>query len=816
MFRKGILLIGLFISVFTHLAGQFGYIEGQVIDETGRPVEFVNIGVKEFPQTGTSSGINGVFFLKIPYKNKVTLQFSYIGFRRVNQKAELLENDTVSIEIVITQSSESLPTVVVKAENRNKPSTFTLKPVDIEQIPLPSGNFESILKTIGLGVNTSGGELSSQYSVRGGNFDENLVYVNGFEIYRPLLPRSGQQEGLSFINPDLVSIVEFSSGGFQAKYGDKMSSVLDVTYKKPEEFHASVMLSLLGYSGHIEGTDKKGFTYLFGIRQKSNQYLLNSLNTKGDYKPSFTDIQGMMTVKMGLNWQLEVLGNYSRNKFVFIPEERVTSIGTIDNVKELEVFFEGQEVDAFNSAMGGIAAIYAADSNRLRMKFMASAFRTRETETFDIIGDYFLYQVENNLGDDDFGERLFSLGYGTNHNFARNYLDATIINGAYKGFYYTNNHFLEWGAKYQYEKINDRLNEWARTDSALYSLPYDVNTVWVQEVLKTTLQLESNRYTAYLQDTWVLSEDTLRDINLTGGVRVHYWDVNRELLVSPRVQLSIKPAWERNFIFKAAIGLYHQAPFYRELRNREGELNMDLKAQKSAHFVLGGDYVFKAWGRDFRLITEIYYKQMWDLVPYDIEDVKIRYYGENVAKGYAAGIDVRINGQFVKDAESYITLSYLKTQEDILNDFYIDEEGVRQEIGYLARPTDQRINVGILFQDYFPKNKNFRMHLNLLFGTGMPFSPPESVRYRNYFRIPPYRRVDIGFSALLHDSKKERQPKGFIRHFQSIWISLEVFNLLDIQNTISHIWIKDNNNTYYAFDNHLTSRRLNLRVSAKF
>ncbi len=796
---------------------QSSWISGRIIDQEGEGVAFVNVGIREIDAAGGASDEDGNFLIRVPYRQIVTLQISYIGYKPVARRIELRPNDTLAVEVLITRMPNELPTIIVKADNdRTKSSTFTLDPATVEEIPLPSGNFESLLKTIGLGVATTGGELSSQYSVRGGNFDENLIYVNDFEIYRPQLIRSGQQEGLSFINSDLVDNIEFSSGGFEARYGDKLSSVLDVTYKRPDSLHASFEASLLGANAHVEGASAdKRFTFLTGVRYRTQQYLLNSLATTGQYTPISADFQSLLRYKLSPSWELEWIANANDTRYFFVPVSRVTSIGTIDNVKQLEVFFEGQEVNSFRTLMSGISATYAADSNRLRLKFMASAYRSDETETFDVIGDYFLYQVESDLGSNEFSERLFSLGYGTYQDYARNYLTAQVANVGHRGYYFGDKHLLEWGARYQYETIDDRLNEWQRIDSALYTLPYDADQVLLQEVLKTRINLTSGRMTGYLQDTWIIRDDSVSSINLTAGVRAQYWTVNQEWLVSPRAQLSYRPNWNRDFIWRVATGLYQQAPFYRELRNFGGQINREVLAQKSWHMVVGADYVFDAWGgREFRLMSEAYFKWMWDLVPYEIEDVKIRYFGDNLARGYATGIDFRLNGEFVRDAESWVTLSIMQTQEDIEGDSYIDENGVTQEIGFLARPTDQRVNLGILFQDYLPNNDNFKVHLNLLFGSSLPFSPPRAERFRNAFRMPPYRRVDIGFSANIYD-RGVNPRNGFITSFKSIWASLEVFNLLGIENTISHIWIKDNTNTFYAFENYLTNRRLNFRIIVK-
>ncbi len=805
------------LTAYTAFSQQMGWISGQVSNSRGKAIPYVNLGLVENPVYGTSTDEQGHFMLAIPADRDFTLFFSFVGFEAFYQTIKVNAGDTLRYIVTLKKQATKLPEVTVQSEkDRNQISVFTLDPKKVESIPLPSGNFESILKTIGLGVSSAGGELSSQYSVRGGNFDENLIYVNDFEIYRPQLIRSGQQEGLSFINPELVHSLSFSSGGFEAKYGDKMSSVLDVKYKRPDSLAIAAEVSLLGASLNLQNRSRDyRWMYLLGLRQKSNQYLLNSLNTKGAYKPSFTDAQALVIFRASPALEFQAIGNVAYNTYQFVPESRISSIGTVDNVKQLEVFFEGQELDKFSNYMGGLSATYAADSNKLRLKFMASTYHSLETETFDIIGDYFLYQVENNLGQQNFGQRVFGLGYGTFQNYGRNYLDALVSNIAHKGYLYREKHFLEWGLRYQNENISDKLNEWERIDSAFYSLPYDTSIVNIWSVLKSENNLSSNRYSGYFQDTWILSPDSLSDMNLTAGVRLQYWDLNKEWLISPRGQFSFKPAWERDVILKASAGLYQQAPFYRELRDLQGIVHTNVKAQKSLHFVLGSDYVFKAWNRDFRLITEAYYKQMWDLIPYDVEDVRIRYYGKNMSKGYATGVDVRLNGEFVKGAESWINISLMQTQEDIEGDYHYDADTNWVERGYIPRPTDQRVNVGILFQDYFPGNENFKMHLNMLFGSGLPFGPPNSPQFRNVSRIPPYRRVDIGFSALLLDPDRELPPKSFLRHFHSIWASLEVFNLLGIENTISHIWVKDNFNNTYAFENHLTSRRLNLRMIVK-
>lgn len=844
--RTGLISLFLF-SAGVSLAQDSARIEGTVRNNSGKPLPFVMIGVLEYPELTTETDERGHFAVIIPSGIEVRIAFAYGEYENAVHTVTAAPGQLIRLDVTMRGKVMELTEVTITHEGeRQKVSVIYLDPADVEEIPLPSGSIEQILKSIGLGLSTAGGELSSQYSVRGGNFDENLVYVNDFEIYRPLLIRGGQQEGLSFINPKLVRRLSFSSGGFDVRYGDKMSSVLDVNYKRPDSLAASLELSPLGLAMHFEsGSDTGRWMGLIGVRHKTTRYLLSSLETKGVYSPSFYDVQSLVIHKFPskangqrlARWEMEWLTNVSSNSYRFLPEDRISSIGTIDNVKQLEVFFDGSERDQFQTYMSGLALTHIADSNRSRLKWLISANRSIEKETFDIIGDYFLYQVETNLGEEEFGGRLYGLGYGTYQNFARNYLTASVANIEHKGYRMAKSkrHVFEWGAKYQYESITDHLNDWNRQDSALYSLPDDPDSLFIHSYIKSDTSLTSGRVSAYLQDTWVIFKDTHGYANLTYGLRGHWWTVNKELVLSPRAQFILKPHTKKSIILKLATGLYQQPPFYRELRDIGGNLHPEVRAQKSLHVVGGIDYVFKIWQRDFRFISEAYYKYLWDLVPYDVEDVKIRYFAKNNARGYAMGIDFRLNGEFIPESESWITLSFLRTREDIEGDFYnvyLDTNGVEvfpgtvafggvadtvvQENGYLRRPTDQLVSFSMLFTDYLPSNKNFKVSLNMVFGSSLPFSPPNSVRYRNALVIPPYRRVDIGFSALLWDAdRKAEHPTSFFRHFSKVWASLEVFNLLGIDNTISHIWINDNNGTLYAFENHLTGRLLNLRVIMK-
>ena len=683
------------------------------------------------------------------------------------------------------------------------------------------------------------------------------MYVNDIEIYRPFLVRSGEQEGLSFVNSDMVSSILFSAGGFDAKYGDKMSSVLDIKYRKPRGFAGSASMSMLGGALHLEGVSENyRLSYQLGIRQKSNQYLLNSLNTKGDYNPSFTDVQTLFIYDITDKWEIDLLANYSRNRYNTIPLTRETEFGTVNEALRLTIFFDGQEIDKYETYMGAISNVYRPNSD-ITLKLITSAFRTFESEAFDIQGQYWLDELEKDIGKDDFGEVKFNRGIGTYLTHARNDLDAFVYNAEHKGYLSNGSAshttgkslYLLWGIKYQHESINDRLSEWNMLDSAGFSLPHPADSVGytipalqpaqiieVQDLLKTKINIRSNRYSGYLQNNWTWSSKDTTELTFTSGIRANYWDLNKQMLVSPRVSFSIKPNWKNDVIFRAATGYYYQPPFYRELRDLNGKINYNLKAQKSIHFVLGSDYNFKAWNRPFKFVSEIYYKHLENLVPYEIDNVRIRYYAENSANGYATGIDLKINGEFVKGIESWASLSVMKTEEDIEGDFYYEyynAEGVkiipgftfdqqavdstRFEPGFIPRPTDQRVNFSLVFQDYLPRFPNYKMHLNLVFGSRLPFGPPTFERFKDTLRIPPYRRVDIGFSALLFDkNKREETPKRLLKHLNTIWASLEVFNLLGINNTISYLWIKDVTNRQYAIPNYLTARLLNVKLIVKF
>ncbi|MFI5135902.1 MAG: TonB-dependent receptor plug domain-containing protein, partial [Chitinophagales bacterium] len=612
--------------------------------------------------------------------------------------------------VVMNSKPYVMDTVTVEDKDiRNQAGMVKIEPKKFEALPSVSGGVEATLKFFGAQSNN---ELSSQYSVRGGNYDENLVYVDDFEIFRPFLIQSAQQEGLSFINPDLAGSLSFSAGGFQSIYGDKMSSVLDISYKKPKKFGGSVSASLLGASLALEGSTKnQRLRYLFGARYKTSQYILNSLETTGNYRPDFTDIQGDIQYDFSSKLTLEAIGNYSANTYQFVPEQRVTTFGTIQQTLRLTVDFNGQEIDRYDNGMAGISFNYRPQKN-LNLKFLSSIYSDNEQETFDIIGQYFLGDVGNNLGGSDFGQTLYFLGTGTDQQWARDFLTATVFKVAHKGSFLKGNHFIQWGADYNREIIHDQLSEWTRQDSAGFTLPYSTAEINLQDVIRTGYDFASNRYQAYVQDSWTI--DAERNITLTLGSRFSYWDMNNQFLVSPRAQISFQPKWTKDIVFRGAIGAYDQPPFYREMRDLYGVIHTGVKAQRSIHYLLGADYNFMGWGRPFKFVTEIYYKQLYDLNPYELDNVRIRYFGENDSRGYSTGIDFRLNGEFVKDAESWISLSLLQTKENLTDDYlwtvdtvYSNPEHTQFTLdstkfypGYIPRPTDQRVFFSMFFQDY--------------------------------------------------------------------------------------------------------------------
>lgn len=798
------------LLIFFSVPGSFaqqGTVSGIVTGSDNQPLQFVNIAVKG-TTAGETTGRDGRFELSIPASKEVVILFSYIGYETDSIKVSVRDNEHKKLDHTMQQISTQLESIEVK-EQQLRTSTFSrLDPKVLNFIPTINASIEDLIKTMP-GV-SSRNELSSQYSVRGGNFDENLVFVNDIEIYRPFLVRSGQQEGQSFLNPDLVSGILFSSGGFDAKYGDKMSSVLDIKYKKPAEFAGSFDVSLLGASAHVEGTISKRVSYLLGVRYKTNTYLLKGLDTKGNYKPRFFDVQGMLNYEVSRKWEISIFGTFIDNVYKLIPETRETSFGTLDEAYKIKIYFDGRESDGYQNWLTAVTLTYKPSPD-IRLKLISSAFQTYEAETYDISGEYWLGKLEVFQGSGQ-GQITEIMGVGAYLQHARNYLDGTVFNMEHRGFWDKAGSNMTWGVKYQHEYFNYTINEWELQDSAGYSIPRPPDSLGAQDppkgdlvlynVIRSNSTVSTNRISAFIQDTWTFKNQS-NDISLTAGIRGIYYDFNGQLLLNPRVNLSFKPHWKNETVFRISAGYYSQPPTFREMADLQGNIVPGLKAQTSVQIVAGSDYYFKAWGRPFKFVTEAYYKNIQNLIPYEVDNMKIRYYGNNDAHGYAAGIDFRVNGEFVKGAESWASLSFLKTEEYFQG-------------SWIPRPTDQRMNLAIFFQDYIPNFPTWKMNLTLIYGTGLPFGPPDSPRSDQTLRIPPYRRVDIGLSKQLIGQQTSFTKKNPLRVFDSMWISLDIFNLLQISNTISYLWITDINGKEYAVPNYLTPRTFNLKLTAKF
>lgn len=827
--RQTILTIAcLLLAVISFSQKKTAWVSGKVVDDNENPMPGVSVVILG-RQTGISTNDSGYFRIEVPAGKAFALVFSHTS-RKPEQKNFLLnENEEEQLTIRLEKGENILPEVIISDQReRNEAGLIKPNPKTIINLPSAITGVESMIK-IFVGSNN---ELTSQYSVRGGSYDENLIYVNDFEVFRPYLIRNGQQEGLSFINPEMVRNINFYNGGFQARYGDKMSSVLDIQYKKPKRFGGSVYVGILEQGVQLEGTSNNNkFTYLLGARNRSNRNLLSSQATQGNYVPSSSDFQGLFNYKFSDKWEAELLGNISKSKFSLVPEfTQLTSsvFSPFFSVNlGVDIFFEGQEKDEYTTNMVGFSLTNHV-SKRLKLKWMASRFENDERENIDITGAYLFGERDFDKSQPTYGLIVNPLGAGVYQNFARNALNIENWNLGHKGNLDKNNHALQWGLSFDKTKIADKLNEWEYQDSAGYSLPYQPNMLQLSKVTKANANLDINKFSGYIQDNILLGDSNARrSVTLTAGVRFNYNSLNKEFLVSPRLGASWKPDWKKDIVFRAAVGAYHQPPFYRELRRYDGTINANLKAQKSWQGVFGFDYSFKGLaGRPMRWTTEAYYKRMTDVVPYDIDNVRIRYFGENVAKAYAAGIEMRLFGELVKDAESWISIGLMKTKEDIEGDTYknytlddqnqpIDSVTVNQ--GWLRRPTDRLITFGMFFQDYLATNKNFKVYLNLLYGTNLPYNIPGSVKYRNALEIPPYIRIDMGFSALLLDAdKSKRRSHSPFRNFESIWASLELFNVIDRANTISYLLVKDFSNTIYTMPNRLTPRLVNFKIVARW
>jgi hypothetical protein len=850
MLQRLFIFCFLCIAITKVSAQDVAYIKGAIADSSGKPIEAANVIVKEDQSYVTTTNNKGAYEMKVPADKKITIVFTYLTTTLYSKVIQLKKNEETQISFQVNAQVHELKGVVVVDETNRQEGITNVK-ISEMMIPDVGGGIEAYLASQVLGMNKSN-ELSSNYSVRGGNYDENLVYVNDFEIYRPYLVRSGQQEGLSFANPDLVSNIKFSSGGFQAQYGDKMSSVMDVTYKRPTSWGGSVSASLLGFTAHVEGCSKdpKKFTFLLGFRQKTSQYLLNSLDTKGEYSPNFLDLQLFMTAMINEKWSVELIDNYSRNQFVFIPNSQTTTFGSVNNVKQLDILFDGQEIDNYQSVTNGVSFIYKPKDN-LRIKFMASQYDDQEREDYNLIANYNIGDVQTDPSQSNYGKVTNYDGIGTLQNWARNTLFIDVYTLATRGSWFIKHHDVKWGVDYKHEIIKDKISQWAMLDSAGYSLPYNTSTgqksfygdstpannlalVNMDQTLYSTFGLSSNRVSAFIQDTWRFGDSSRFSFNY--GVRFQYWDVNKEPIVTPRAQFSVRPNLKKDIILTLSGGLYYQPPFYREMREPDGTVNTNLRSQKSAQVVAGFNYAFKAWNRPFSFVMEAYYKYLWDIVSFDYDNTLIVYSGLNNAKGYATGLDMRLNGQLAEGLESWISMSLLNTQNIVQNTqqtVYLDAKGnqvsflnsttiptitdtVKKPVGYQPRPTDQLVTFNMFFSDHIPRWPFIKLNINLAFGSGIPQKAPDATYYSNDFRLPFYRRVDMGFAAQLWDPKWAKKTTKTSKAFKSVWLSLDVLNIFGIENVVSYLWIKDFYNNQYAVPNNLTGRRVNVKVVFTF
>ena len=823
--RVRILFISILIATISFAQKKSATVEGKVVDENENPLSHVSVTILG-QQKGILTSDSGRFQIKVPADKAFALVFSYSGYKTAQQNFLLNEGEHESVNIRLDPATGVMQEVII-TEQRERTEVGLIKPnpKSVINLPSPIMGVEGMLKII-VGSNN---ELTSQYNVRGGSYDENLIYVNDFEIFRPYLVRSGQQEGLSFINPEMVRNINFYTGGFQSKYGDKMSSVLDIQYNTPKKFAGSAYVGILEQGFHAEGVGNKNkLSYVFGLRNRSNKNLFSRQETQGSYVPSSADVQALINYQFNSKWSAEVLGNLSQTRFTLIPEFSQITSGIFSPYFTanlgLDIYFEGREKDEYNTAMVGFSSTYQANKN-LKLKWLVSRFENDESENIDIAGAYIFGDRDFDKTSSSYGSIVNPLGAGINQTYARNHLNIVDYNTSVKGSMNQNKHLIQWGLGYDKTFIDDRLNEWEYQDSAGYSLPYNPNVLLMNKVLKSTADLNIDKFNGFVQDNIAFNKNE-NAYTIQAGVRFNYNGLNNQFLISPRIGASWKPKGNKDIVYRMALGSYDQPPFYRELRRHDGTLNTQLKAQRSLQGVIGLDYNFFGLNRPLRLTTEAYYKHMTDVVPYDIENVRVRYYGENSAKAYATGIEMRLFGELVKDAESWISLGFMRTKENIENDYYKEYtlDSLNQPIdsttvegGWFRRPTDRLITFGMFFQDYLSTNKNFKVYLSTLYGSNLPYNIPGSVKYRNALTIPPYMRVDIGFSALLlNTDKTNRRSHSLFRNFDNIWASLEVFNLLDRENTISYMLIKDFQNNVFAMPNRLTPRLINFKIVARW
>lgn len=765
---------------------------GRVVDEEQNPIELATVSCLEQGKVAMTN-LKGEFSITLASADSVVVKFSMIGY---NARKRLFRNPRGKqrIEIVLP-SMAALGEIVVTEKRRQTTGTERLDIKDMKGLATASGNAVEALIQQQAGVSTHN-ELSSQYNVRGGSFDENSVYINNVEVYRPLLIRSGQQEGLSVINPDMVESIGFSTGGFEAKYGDKMSSALDITYKQPKKFEANISASLLGASAYV-GVGTKKFSMSHGIRYKTNRYLLGSLETNGEYKPNFLDYQTYICFRPNQRWSIDFIGNISDNHYNFVPTDRETSFGTMEDVKSFRVYFDGQEKDVFRTLFGALTISRQFGSNT-KLSLIASAFRTKEQETYDIQGQYWLDDTETSE----------NLGVGTYMEHARNYLTANVESFKLMLNHKTKRHTIEGGLTYKIEHVEENSREYEMRDSSGYSIPHTGNRLDLIYTLNSRNTLNSHRIEGYIQDTYKFTsgEENSTFYTLNYGIRFSNWSFNSETIVSPRASLAIIPAFNNNMTFRLATGLYYQAPFFKELRDTTKvngvtvvTLNNRIKSQRSLHFVAAFDYRFKIKERPYKFTAEAYYKALSNIIPYNVNNVKVTYYGENMGSGYAAGLDLKLYGEFVPGTDSWVTFSLMSTKQKI--------NGKQ-----VPMPTDQRYAINLHFTDYFPGTERWKMTLSLAFADGLPFGAPhKGLEYQN-FRAPAYKRVDVGLSYRAYDNDDRKKHSIF----KNIWLGVDCLNLFGISNVNSYYWVTDVTNQQYAVPNYLTGRQINGRVIFEF
>jgi hypothetical protein len=860
------ILFSFLILFCNYFFAQQGTIQGKCVDKKGNTLENVKIFIKDYTTKANYSDDKGEFSITIPANSNFEFIFRYDSLE-ITKIFQVKDKELKNVKNIVFPILE-IKAVDVKGYGERDVLISKLPKLDFQAFPNASIERTLIYTTAA----SSNNELTSNYNVRGGNYDENLVYVNDFLINRPFLTRSGQQEGLSFINTALVEDVRFSAGGFDARYGDKLSSVLDITYKNPDSLNASVMASLLGVESHVAHRVGPRINYLAGARYRANGYLLNSLPTKGAYNPVFYDAQILFNYNLNENLVWSTIGHFSSNDYRFSPETQETDFGTVNEAYRFKIYFDGQEQTRFQTITGGTALKWKASKNT-QLDFYASVFQTDERENFDIQGQYFINQLENDPSKEEFGDSIATIGIGTFLNHARNKLNATIIN-----FYHNGSHRLGakskiiWGVNYQQDKFEDVLSEWKMIDSAGYSLPQSPNNeIELFEIIKGKLSLQNQRVSGYTQFSteWgkakknyvvevkqkikklgdnkeIIHRDTIESSYnryvLNFGLRSAYTEVNDEFFISPRLSFNFFPRnyffnngniRKRSSVFRLATGMYYQPPFYREFRTFDGQLNLNVKSQKSYHIVTGYDFLFSMWDRavPFKFSSEMYFKYMWDVNPYEVDNVRTRYYAENMANAYAYGLDLNVHGEFVNGIESFFKVGFLSTKEDIIGDsytLYYNQNGERIYFGvsedqviadsvviepkFIPRPTDQLMNFAILFQDNMPGFESFSVQLGLFFGTRLPYGPPDFERYKDTLRQKSYFRTDLGLSYDFLKKQKSQNVQSKKSRFSDAIISLEVFNLMGINNVLSKQWIQDVSGRYYSIPNYLTQRRFNLKL----